>query len=130
MHYSQQHKFHIPVMGLAFTIDTPLKVAQYGISSVISIMEDRLIEMMRKQLAPLDPVKLDITDQSDLHAGHAGAQGGGHYQMTIVSPRFADKRTIERHRMVYDALADAMQRGIHALAITAYTPEEFNLLSR
>ena len=42
------HKFHIPVMGLAFTIDSPVKVAQYGISSVISIMEDRLIETMRK----------------------------------------------------------------------------------
>lgn len=46
--YPEKHKFHIPVMGLAFTIDTPVKVAQYGISSVISIMEDRLIEMMRK----------------------------------------------------------------------------------
>jgi hypothetical protein len=45
---SSQHKFYIPVMGLAFTIDSPVKVAQYGISSVISIMEDRLIEMMRK----------------------------------------------------------------------------------
>jgi hypothetical protein len=43
-----QHKFHIPVMGLAFTIDSPVKVAQYGIPSVISIMEDRLVEMMRK----------------------------------------------------------------------------------
>lgn len=41
------HKFHIPVMGLAFTIDSPIKVARFGISSVISIMEDRLIEMMR-----------------------------------------------------------------------------------
>ena len=46
--YPSQHKFHIPVMGLAFTIDSPIKVAQYGISSVISIMGDRLIEMMRK----------------------------------------------------------------------------------
>jgi hypothetical protein len=44
---SSPHKFHIPVMGLAFTIDSPVKVAQYGISSAISIMEDRLIEMMR-----------------------------------------------------------------------------------
>ncbi|MEO7767062.1 MAG: hypothetical protein ABIS01_06530 [Ferruginibacter sp.] len=43
----QQHKFHIPVMGLAFTIDSPIKVARFGISSVISIVEDRLIEMMR-----------------------------------------------------------------------------------
>ena len=46
--YPSQHKFHIPVMGLAFTIDSPIKVAQYGISSVISIMEDRLIETMRR----------------------------------------------------------------------------------
>jgi hypothetical protein len=44
---SNLHKFHIPVMGLAFTIDSPVKVARFGISSVISIMEDRLIEMMR-----------------------------------------------------------------------------------
>lgn len=47
------HKFHIPVMGLAYTIDSPVKVARYGISSVISIMEDRLIETMRKHYYPL-----------------------------------------------------------------------------
>jgi hypothetical protein len=52
MYYTQQHKFHIPVMGLAYTIDTPIKVAQYGISSVISIVEDRLIEMMRGYYYP------------------------------------------------------------------------------
>lgn len=46
------HKFHIPVMGLAYTIDTPVKVARFGISSVISIVEDRLIEMMRKHYYP------------------------------------------------------------------------------
>lgn len=48
----QQHKFHIPVMGLAFTIDSPIKVARFGISSVISIVEDRLIEMMRRHYYP------------------------------------------------------------------------------
>src|ERR1035437_6920036 len=42
------HTFHIPVMGLAFTVDTPIKVAPYGISSVISIIEDSLIERMRE----------------------------------------------------------------------------------
>ena len=52
MNYSQQHKFHIPVMGLAFTIDTPIKVARFGISSVISIVEDRLVEMMRSHYYP------------------------------------------------------------------------------
>ena len=52
MHYSQQHKFHIPVMGLAYTIDSPIKVARFGISSVISIVEDRLMEMMRSHYYP------------------------------------------------------------------------------
>lgn len=46
------HKFHIPVMGLAYTIDSPIKVARFGISSVISIIEDRLVEMMRKHYYP------------------------------------------------------------------------------
>lgn len=48
MHYPPHHKFHIPVMGLAYTIDSPVKVARFGINSVISIVEDRLIELMRK----------------------------------------------------------------------------------
>jgi hypothetical protein len=52
MNYTQHHKFHIPVMGLAYTIDTPIKVARYGISSVISIVEDRLVEIMRKYYYP------------------------------------------------------------------------------
>ncbi|WP_290796430.1 hypothetical protein [Flavihumibacter sp. UBA7668] len=52
MQYSPVHRFHIPVMGLAFTIDTPIKVARYGISSVISIVEDKLVEMMRQHYYP------------------------------------------------------------------------------
>ncbi|MDZ4747020.1 MAG: hypothetical protein SH808_00920 [Saprospiraceae bacterium] len=52
MHTSSYHSFHIPVMGLAFTIDSPIKVARFGISSVISIMEDRLVEMMRSYYYP------------------------------------------------------------------------------
>src|SRR5665213_2303955 len=48
MQRSELHTFHIPVMGLGFTIDTPLKVARFGISSVVSIIEDELIEQMRK----------------------------------------------------------------------------------
>ncbi|MBK9486339.1 MAG: hypothetical protein IPO01_14460 [Chitinophagaceae bacterium] len=52
MYHSAVHKFHIPVMGLAYTIDSPVKVARFGISSVISIVENRLIEMMRKHYYP------------------------------------------------------------------------------
>lgn len=48
MQQSNLHRFHIPVMGLAFTIDSPLKVARFGISSVVSIVEDKLVEMMRR----------------------------------------------------------------------------------
>jgi BolA family transcriptional regulator, general stress-responsive regulator len=79
-------------------------------------------------LAPVESIH--ITDDSAQHAGHAGAAAGGHFSVTIVAAAFAGKARVARHRMVYDALADAMQRGIHALAITAYTPEEFALLSR
>lgn len=52
MHHRAPHTFHIPVMGLAYTIDSPIKVAHFGISSVISIIEDRLVEMMRKHYYP------------------------------------------------------------------------------
>jgi len=67
MHHSQQHKFHIPVMGLAYTIDSPIKVARFGISSVISIVEDRLIEMMRSYYYPTinmeyKPISVHETD--------------------------------------------------------------------
>jgi BolA protein len=78
---------------------------------------------IRARLAVLEPVSIDIADDSALHAGHAGARsGGGHYRLTIVSPRFAGLSTVARHRLVYDTLGDLMKRDIHALAITARTP--------
>jgi BolA family transcriptional regulator, general stress-responsive regulator len=84
-----------------------------------------VIERMRERLAALEPVSLDIVDDSAKHAGHAGAQsGGGHYLLTIVSKRFADLAPIARHRLVYAALGDLMQRDIHAVAIQAYSPDQ------
>lgn len=53
MNTKSNHTFHIPVMGLAFTVDSPIKVARFGISSVLSLAEDRLIEMMRKHYSQL-----------------------------------------------------------------------------
>ncbi|MGN6234233.1 MAG: BolA family protein [Trinickia sp.] len=76
----------------------------------------------------LAPQSVNVRDDSAQHAGHAGAAAGGHYAVTIVAGAFAGKPRVARHRLVYDALADVMQRGIHALAITAYTPEEFTRL--
>jgi BolA protein len=84
-----------------------------------------VIDAMRERLAVLDPVAIDIADDSAKHAGHAGAgSGGGHYRLAIVSPRFAGCRTMERHRLVYDALGPLMKQEIHALSIIAKTPDE------
>jgi len=83
------------------------------------------VDTLRSRMAALEPSQLEIIDESHLHAGHAGARdGGGHFRMTIVSPRFAGKRTMERHRLVYDAAGDLMKRQIHALSITAKAPDE------
>ncbi len=80
---------------------------------------------MREKLAALEPQRLDIIDDSAKHAGHAGArEGGGHYRLTIVSTRFAGSGTLQRHRLIYEALGPMMRREIHALSIQALTPDE------
>ena len=68
--------------------------------------------------------EVEVSDDSHLHAGHAGAREGGHYSVRIVSGRFAGLARVARHRLVYSALGPLMQRGIHALAIDARTPDE------
>lgn len=72
----------------------------------------------------LAPATVTVDDESAQHAGHAGAKAGGHFRLYLVSPRFAGLSRIARHRLVYDLVADLMQTQIHALAITALTPEE------
>ncbi len=80
---------------------------------------------MRERLAALQPHSLNIIDDSAKHVGHVGAAGGGgHYQVAIVSARFVGQSRLARHRMVYAALGDLMQREIHALAIEAYSPDQ------
>ncbi|MBI1173643.1 MAG: BolA/IbaG family iron-sulfur metabolism protein [Sideroxydans sp.] len=83
------------------------------------------IERIRAQLASLQPLRIEVVDDSHLHAGHAGARdGGGHYRLHIVSGQFAGKSTLARHRMIYCALGEMMKHEIHALNIRADTPEE------
>lgn len=80
---------------------------------------------MKQRLAVLHPLRLEIVDESHRHAGHAGAKaGGGHYLLQITSPDFAGKSKMTRHRMIYSALAEMMERDIHALTIDAKTPSE------
>lgn len=80
--------------------------------------------LLRERLARLAPLALDIIDDSALHAGHAGAGGGGHYRVAIVAAIFSDKSTVIRHRLVYDAVGDLMRGPVHALAIKATAPGE------
>jgi len=86
---------------------------------------------IERELAALQPSRLEIADDSALHAGHEGAKGGGgHYRLTIVSSQFMGKNTIARHRMIYAALGPLMQAQIHALAIRAYAPGEADSFSQ
>ena len=82
--------------------------------------------VIRERLAALNPLTLDLRDESEQHAGHAGARpgGGSHWQLTIVSEAFRGKSAVARHRMVYEALGDLMSRDIHALQIEASAPEQ------
>lgn len=85
----------------------------------------RRVERIRRALQErLAPVTLTITDDSAAHAGHAGAREGGHFSVQVVSAAFRGLPPIQRHRLVYAAAADLMGRDIHALSITARTPEE------
>ena len=82
------------------------------------------MEQIHARLAVLQPVQVELADDSHLHAGHAGARdGGGHYRLQIVSAQFAGKPTVARHRMIYSALGEMMKHEIHALNITACTPD-------
>lgn len=82
------------------------------------------IEKIRACLQILQPISLEIIDESHKHAGHAGARaGGGHYVVKICSAEFAGKNTMLRHRMIYSALAEMMQHDIHALTIDAKAPK-------
>ncbi len=84
------------------------------------------VERIRAALeAAFAPSRLEVEDDSHRHAGHAGARDGrGHFNVLIVSPAFAGKTPLARHRAVYAALGDMMQTDIHALSIQARTPAE------
>ncbi len=74
----------------------------------------------------LDPVELEIIDESSLHAGHSGAREGGetHYRVEIVSAKFVDNSRVARERLIHTLLANEYSGGLHALSITARAPNE------
>ncbi len=93
-------------------------------------MQQRIVARLTEAL---EPQTLDIVDESDRHAGHAGVRsgpghaqtvGGTHYRVKIVSSKFAGRNRVERHRMVYDLLPAEFADGLHALALVAKAPGE------
>ncbi|OWT56687.1 BolA family protein [Candidimonas nitroreducens] len=85
-------------------------------------MSTELMDTLRGRLAALEPQRLEIIDESHLHAGHAGSRGGArHFRVIISSAQFAGLAPVARHRLVYDRVQDLMPHPIHALAIVAST---------
>jgi len=78
-------------------------------------------DLLRHRLqTQLKPARLEVVDESADHAGHAGSNGlgqGTHFRVRIGDPAFAPLSRINRHRLVYDALRDFTEQGLHALAI-------------
>lgn len=86
-----------------------------------------LIETIRSRLAILEPVSLEIEDNSAAHAGHQGnTTGGGHYNIKVTSSHFSEKSQIMRHRLIYQLLNDLIPQQIHALSIVAISPNDPN----
>jgi BolA family transcriptional regulator, general stress-responsive regulator len=84
---------------------------------------ERIRERLERELAA---VHVAVEDESHRHAGHAGAKsGGGHFRATIVSARFAGLSRVAAQRLVFAALGDMMTGEIHAIAMTTYTPEQW-----
>lgn len=74
--------------------------------------------------AGIEPLKLEVLDDSHLHAGHAGAREGRHFTVRVTATRFNGLSRLARHRLIYDVLQLLIPRGIHALAIEARAPGE------
>lgn len=85
--------------------------------------KDRITRALRERF---DPAELNVIDESHQHHGHAGWREGGetHFRLDIVSDAFSGKSRVERHRLVNDALREAFEAGLHALAIRARAPGE------
>jgi len=86
---------------------------------------DRVAAIDSQLRRAFEPSEIRIKDQSHLHAGHAGAQEGkGHFAVYMVSAAFEGVRSVKRHQMVYEALADLIASDIHALSLELLAPGE------
>ena len=84
---------------------------------------ERIKELLDKEL---DIHHIEILDDSAKHRNHSQSNGGGHFQLTIISSDFESKSLIQRHRIIYSILGSMIKKEIHALSIQAKTPEEYS----
>lgn len=92
-------------------------------------MPQKMEDIIRHKLAQgLQPLVLDIQNDSHLHSGHAGDNGSGesHFSVTVVAEAFNGKNRVARQRMVYDLLASEMEQAIHALALKTVSTDEYD----
>lgn len=81
--------------------------------------------LLRERLMQLEPTMLEIDDESHLHAGHAGSQGGAsHFRIWVEAECFSGKNKVAQHRLVYDLVSDLMPFPIHALALQTSIPQK------
>jgi BolA protein len=82
--------------------------------------------MREKLMVALRPSRLDLVNESHLHAGHQSSPGTGesHFRVLIVAEAFAGKSRLQRHRVVNEILSEELSGGVHALAIKACAPGE------
>ncbi|XP_061956549.1 protein BOLA1, chloroplastic [Populus nigra] len=99
-----------------------------GSRGVANMILSRASRMKAKLQSSLEASLLEIEDVSHQHAGHAAMKGNTaaetHFNVKIVSPKFDGLNLVKRHRLVYDALSEELQSGLHALSIVAKTPQE------
>ena len=108
---------------MAHSTDDHQTTADTGLTENVS---KKRAAMVRERLyQDLEAEFVEVDDQTHLHAGHSGAAAGGsHFEVVVISKAFEGLATLARHRLVYQAVGDAMTQDIHALSIKAYTPGE------
>jgi BolA protein len=122
MTYTTQYE-RLQDLTLRFLRIPPLTKHGYGRNAAAMSTRDAIINKLREAFLP---ESLDVTDESHFHEGHAGHRPGGqtHFRIHIVSPTFAGKSRVERHRMINATLAAELAGSVHALVIHAQAPGE------